>query len=70
MNDISENLAPKFHSEVEAMPLNPLPPLPPPPGKCASGTYFLPLLAMNGSLPAELKFRENTDVFDEILRNS
>ena len=36
--------------------------LPPPPqfalGKCASGTFFA-LLAMNGPLPAELKFKEN-----------
>ena len=35
-NDVSENLAPKFHSKVE----DPLLPLPP--GKCTSGTYLLP----------------------------
>ena len=29
---------------------------PPPPGKC----IFFALLAMNGPLPAELKFRKNT----------
>ena len=42
------------------MSLNPLPPPPLPPGKCASDAYFFSLLAMNGPLPAELKFRENT----------
>ena len=36
-------------------------PLPPfPAGKCTSGAYFFALLAMNGPLPAELNFRENT----------
>ena len=43
------------------MSLTLLPP-PPPPLKCASGTYPVPLiLAMNRPLPAELKFRENTE---------
>ena len=43
------------------LPPSPLPP-PPPPGKCTSGTYFFALPAMNGSSPAELKFRENTGI--------
>ena len=35
--------------------------LPPSPqGKCPSSTHFFTLLAKNGPLPAELKFRENT----------
>ena len=38
---LSENLAPKFLSESEAMSLTPLPPLPLP-GNCTSGAYFLP----------------------------
>ena len=41
------------------MSLTPLPPSPPP-GKCISGAYFFALPAMNGPLPAEIKFRENT----------
>ena len=52
----SENLAPKFHSEVEAISLTPLPPSHP--GKCTTGT-FLALPVMSGPLPTELKFREN-----------
>ena len=31
-----------------------------PPGKCPFGAYLLPYPAMNGPLPAELKFRENS----------
>ena len=49
-NDVSENLAPKFHSEVEAMSL--VTPL-------HLWHIFFVLLAVNGLLPAELKFREN-----------
>ena len=41
-------------------PLSPLYPPPPPPGKCACAPYFLPYYPMNGPLPAELQFRENT----------
>ena len=40
-------------------PLSPLYPTPPP-GKCACGAYFLPYYPMNGPLPAQLHFRENT----------
>ena len=43
--------------------LTPLSPLPP--GKCTSGTYSA-LPAMNGPFPAELKFRENTGVVENI----
>ena len=32
----------------------------PPPEKCPCDAYFFALLAMNGPLPAELKFWENT----------
>ena len=31
-----------------------------PPGKCTSDKYFFASPPMNGPLPAELKFRENT----------
>ena len=41
-------------------PLYPMPP--PPPGKCACGAYFLPYYPMNGPLPAEIQFRENTAI--------
>ena len=39
------------------------PPNPPTPlqGNCASGAHFLTFPSMNGPLPAELKFRENTE---------
>ena len=50
-------LAPKFHSEVEAMSLTPLPPSP---KESAPLAHFFALQAMNGPLPAELKFREIT----------
>ena len=50
-------LAPKFHSEVEAMSLTPLPP---PPRESSPLAQFWALPAMNGPLPAELKFREIT----------
>ena len=40
------------------MPLSPLPP--PPPQESVVYGAFLALLAMNGSLPTELKFKENT----------
>ena len=48
------------------MSLTSLPPSPPPNptfplGKCTSGAFFA-LLAMNGLLPAELKFKENTEI--------
>ena len=52
--DVSENLAPKFHSEVKAMSLTPLPP---PPRKVCLWLIFFALLATNGPLPAELKFK-------------
>ena len=37
------------------------PPLPHLPGESPSGAYILALLVKNGPLPAELKFRENTE---------
>ena len=40
-------LAPKLLSKGRAISLTPLPPR-----KCASGTYFLACLGMNGPLPA------------------
>ena len=46
------------------MSLTPLPPLPPPPHLLEKYIFFA-LPSMNGPLPAELKFRENT-VFDAI----
>ena len=59
-NDISENLAPKFHSKVKAMSPTPLPPSP---RKVRFWhTFFFALLPMNGPLPAEQKFRENTEI--------
>ena len=50
-NDVSEDLAPKFpgidpHSTTPST---------------HQGRIFFALLAMNGPLPAELKFRENTE---------
>ena len=36
------------------------PPPPPPPQKSAPVGHIFALLAMNGPLPAELKFQENT----------
>ena len=53
----------RFPSKGRAMFLTPLSPLPP--GKCTSGTYSA-LPAMNGPFPAELKFRENTGVVENI----
>ena len=47
VNDISENLAPKFHSKAVAMSITP-------------SANPLALLVMNDPLPAELKFRQNT----------
>ena len=53
-------LAPKSHSEVEAMSLTPLPPSP---KESAPLAHFFALPAMNSPLPAELKFREiSTDL--------
>ena len=49
MNDISGNVAAKFHSEVKAMSLTPLPP---PPKKVPLWYIFFALL--------KLKFREST----------
>ena len=49
-HDVSENLAPILPSKGGAMSLAPLPPSP---------QESAPVLAMNGSLPAELKFRGN-----------
>ena len=37
------------------------PPPPPPPGKLCLWCIFFAFPAMNGPLPAELKFRENTE---------
>ena len=54
---VAENVAPRFHSEVEAISLTPLPPSP---QESALWCIFFALLAKNGPLPAELKFRENT----------
>ena len=42
------------------MSLTPLPPPPPPNQKSAPVGHIFALLAMNGPLPAELKFEENT----------
>ena len=42
--------------------LSPLYPTPAPLGKCACGAYVLPYYPMNGPLPAELQFRENTAI--------
>ena len=56
---VSGNLVPKFHSEIVALSLSPLPP-PPPQESVPLAHFFFVLLAMNGPLPAELKFRENT----------
>ena len=51
----------KVPSEGGSMSLTPLPP-PPPEEKY----IFFALPSMNGPLPAELKFRENTDIKLEI----
>ena len=56
-NDVSENLTPKFPSKGGAMSHTPLPPAP---RKVHLWCTFFALSAMNGPLPAELKFRENT----------
>ena len=59
-NDISENLAPKFHSKVKATSPTPLPPSP---RKVRFWhTFFFALLPMNGPSPAEQKFMENTEI--------
>ena len=54
------NLAPKFLKEGGTMSLTPLPPPPTHPRKLHLWCIFFALLAMNGPLPAELKFWENT----------
>ena len=54
-----ENLAPKCPSEDGSMSLSPLSPASPR-KVCSLWHIFFVLLAMNGPLPAELKFRENT----------
>ena len=52
-------LASKFHGEVEFMFLTSLPP---PPQESTPLAHFLALPAMNGPLPAELKFWENAAI--------
>ena len=57
--DVSENLAPEFPNKGGAKSPTPLPPCP---QESAPLCIFFALLAMNGPLPAELKFRENTGI--------
>ena len=47
-----------------------LTPLPPTPRKVRLYLIFFALLAMNGPLPAELKFRENTVVKPQCVNSS